>query len=207
MIRRALFVVVVGVSAVAMLPHTAIAQEEEKAKAQKPQEDPMAAMMEALAKTAQPGENHAHLQPLIGSWKLNVKWRMEPESEYQVSESTAVLEWILGGRYVSEKVRGEVDGEPFEGRGFLGYDNLRKKFTSLWMDSMSTGTMFSYGTADESGKIITFSGEGINPMTGQTQKERMVIRVINNDKFISEMYQPGPDGKEFQSMEITYTRK
>jgi hypothetical protein len=188
-------------------PVTAFQQEREPKQKQEGHDEGMQAMMEAWMKAAQPGEHHALLQPLVGSWNMAVKWRMASDAPWQESVSSAEYRWIMGGRYLVEKGKGDMEEGPFEGMGILGYDNLRKKFTSIWIDSMSTATMVAYGTSDASGKTITFVGEGINPMTGQPQKEKSRIRIINNNKFLFEMYQPGPDGKEFLSMEVTCTRK
>ena len=54
---------------------------------------------------------------------------------------------------------------------------------------------------------MTFVGESIDPMTGESYKEKTVLRIINDNKLLFQMYRPGPDGGEFMSMEITYTRK
>jgi hypothetical protein len=67
--------------------------------------------------------------------------------------------------------------------------------------------MAGYGTCDPDGKIITMTGEASDPMSGKTnQKWRTVLRIESKDKHVFEMYGPGPDGKEFKQMEITYTR-
>ena len=41
---------------------------------------------------------------------------------------------------------------------------------------------------------------------GALSKERWVYRIINENKFVFEMWQPDEDGKEFLHGEITYTR-
>jgi hypothetical protein len=75
------------------------------------------------------------------------------------------------------------------------------------MDNMSTMLYVSQGKCDASGKVITLTGESFNPMTMKPQTEQSVMKIINNDKWIFEMHQPGPDGKMFMMMEITYARK
>lgn len=163
--------------------------------------------MEAWAKAATPGEHHEHLKPLAGHFNAASRWRMSPEAEWTESDGTADFTWIMGGRYLLEKVESTVDGQPFEGMGLIGYDNVSGKHFSTWVDSMGTGLMTSSGTCDASGKVITYYGELADPMTGQQKKVKSIHRVINNDKHVLEMYDRGPDGKEFQSLEVTYTRK
>ncbi len=166
-----------------------------------------AAAMEAMAKAAAPGEFHAHLNAMVGRWSLKVQWRMDPNAEWAESKSTAESKWVLGGRFVREEVEGEfMEGMRFQGFGMTGYDNLKKKYTSMWTDNMSTGMMISEGTCDASGKVFTYRGRSMDPMTGTEKTYKWTIRIVNNDKYISEMYTVGEDGKEFKSMEITYTR-
>ena len=170
----------------------------------------MDAMMQAWAKMAQPGEFHKYLKPLVGAWGLSVEWRMSPSDEFETHKGTCVYKWILGGRFLLEKVKGEAmeeGGELFEGMGITGYDNQNKQYTSIWIDNMSTTTYVSTGTCDESGKVFTFYGEETDPMTGQKIKTKSVLRIVSSNKLVCEMYRPGPDGKEFKSMEITYQRK
>ena len=38
-------------------------------------------------------------------------------------------------------------GQPFSGVGIDGYDNLRKKYVTTWIDTMGTGIFSMEGTA------------------------------------------------------------
>ena len=183
-----------------------VSQEQEK-KVQEGGMDP--AMMEAWKKIGAPGEFHAHLKPLAGRWSFVTKWRMSGEQPWEESKGTAECRWILGGRFLQQIVRGEPmdpDGERFEGYGLTGYDNGAKTYTNVWIDNMGTGTMISRGTCDASGKVFTYSGTSTDPFTGQLKKDKSVVRIINNDKHVFEMFSFGPDGREFQSLTVTYTR-
>ena len=107
-----------------------------------------------------------------------------------------------------EEAKGEIpDGQRFEGSGIAGCDNIKKEYTSVWVDNMSTMIMATEGTCDESGKVLTYSGEYPDPITDKTVKTKSVLRIVNHDRHVVEMYQQDPDGKEFKSMEITYTRR
>ena len=46
---------------------------------------------------------------------------------------------------------------PFEGMGIVGYDNLLKKFVSVWIDNMGTGLMPGTGTYDAATKTYTYT--------------------------------------------------
>lgn len=171
--------------------------------------DDMADMMAAWAKTAAPGEHHAHLKPLAGKWTSKDKFRMSPDAPWQESTSKAVTEWIMGGRFLTMKVQGGsmMPGMPaFEGFGILGYDNLAEKYVSMWVDNYGTMMMTSEGTCDATGKTITFKGTYTDPMSGQPTWMKSVYKIEGNDKYVISMYGPDSEGKEFLSMEITSTR-
>jgi len=169
----------------------------------------MAEMMKKWAQYATPGEAHKRLDGIVGKWEYESSWCMKPGDEPQVCKGTTELKWIYDGRYVQQVANGpamEPNGPPFEGTGLYGYDNAKKQYVTTWHDNMGTGIMLGYGTADASGKEITFSGESVNPMTEQNEKWRFVLKLVDKDKFTCEMFGPGPDGKDFRQMLLTYTR-
>jgi hypothetical protein len=182
----------------------ALAQEKKPAM---PSEEERAKMMEVWAKLATPGPNHKLLEPVVGSFNVrSVMWEY-PGAQAQESTGSSEHVWVLGGRYVQQTFRGSFMGQPFEGIGYTGYDNYKKQFISTWMDTMGTSMLISKGTADATGKILTSTGEWDDAMTGKKSTVREVVRIVDNDTHVMEMYMPGPDGKEYRNMEITYARK
>ncbi len=170
----------------------------------KDQVDPMMAkMMEAAA----PGEFHKHLQPLIGKWNTTTKYWFTQEAPPEESTGSVDRKWILGGRFVSEDYRGTAMGQPFSGFGLMGYDNIQKKYDTVWIDTMGTGVFTQSGSCDDSGKNFTFSGKNLNPMTGQKEWGKTTLKIINNDKHVLKMFEKGTDGKDFLKLEIVATRK
>ena len=163
-------------------------------------------MMAAYLALSMPGEYHKHLQPTIGHFKHEVKWRMAEEAPWNTSEGTTDRKWILGDRFIEETVKGDMDGKMFEGLGLLGYDNGLKCYVSMWVDSMSTGLMTSKGQCDASGKVFTFSGDMYDPMVQKNKTVKSILRIINNEKHVFEMFDKDDTGKEFKSMSIIYTR-
>jgi hypothetical protein len=170
----------------------------------KPPMDP--AMMEMMMKAGSPGPMHKALDGMIGAWDTKVTSWMAPGGDPMVSSGTAENKWVMGGRYVEQRFKGDVMGMPFEGLGYYGYDNVKKQYFATWMDNMSTGTMASVGTGSE-GKSMTFKGTFADPASGKeiTCDEKMTM--VDADHSIFEMWMPGPDGKMFKSMEIAYSRK
>ena len=71
---------------------------------------------------------------------------------------------------------------------------------------LGTGFSTSVGTADQAGKVFTYTREETDPVTKQKSKARDVIRIESNDKYVMEMYKD-EGGKEIKMMEIVSTRK
>ena len=164
----------------------------------------MSAWMEANAVT----EFHKHLEPFVGRWETASKMRMAPEVPWMESKGSSEVSWIMEGRFVQEKYKGEMMGMPFEGLGMTGYDNMRKEYISTWMDSMSTTIAMTRGKCDNSAKTFSFMGAMDDPMTGTKDVPfKVVLKVVNGDKRMMEFWVPGEDGEMFQNMEIVYTRR
>jgi len=165
------------------------------------------AMMEAWMKASSPNDRHKAMEPMVGTFNVKVKSWMAPGAP--VMESTGVSEntWALGGRYVQMAFKGSFMNMPFEGIGFTGYDNMKKQYTSYWIDNMSTWGMNTVGKWDAATKSMTFLGTSPDPMTGKDTKVKEKITVTDNNNHLMEMWSAGPDGKMFKMMEIAYTRK
>ena len=125
----------------------------------------------------------------------------------QVSSGTSQFESIFGGRFIRQTFKGVAMGQPFEGMGINGYDNVKKQYWGTWMDSMSTAIMTTTGTASTDGKTWSFTGSMTDPMTGKDIQVDEKVFVTDADHHTFEMWMPGPDGKSYKSMEIVYSRK
>lgn len=163
-------------------------------------------MMEAYQKAGTPGDAHKALDAMTGTWNTVIRFYQAPGAPPEESTGISENRWILGGRYLEQRFKGSAMGQPFEGIGYTGYDNLRKQYVGTWMDSMSTAVMYTTGTATAPGKW-KFAGTMDDPMTGKAQPLEELITVDGPDKHTFVMMSPGPDGKMFRSMEIVYTRK
>ncbi len=176
-----------------------------KKKAQTPSDlDPEAA---AWMKAGTPGKEHRVLNALIGNFDVAATFWPAPGAPAMESKATSRYRWALGKRFVRQDYRGEYAGMQFQGLGYIGYDNLKKVYTSLWMDSMSTSSMLSEGKANDAGNVITWHGTHIDPVTNQEKKSRYLIKIESKDRHVGEMYDIQKDGTEFKMMKLVYTRK
>lgn len=164
------------------------------------------AMMEMWKQMAQPGEPHKRLASLAGSWTTTTKEWMEPGKPPTESTGTAEIKTLLGGRFIQQEFNGEMMGQSFKGIGIDGYDNMTKKYVTVWMDSMGTGMFFMDGTASSDGKTITLKGSHPEPGGGK-MTHRAVWKLLDDNKTTFEMYGAHQDQKETKMMEIVYTRK
>lgn len=170
----------------------------------KPQMDP--AMMEAMMKAAMPGAAHKALDSMVGTWDTKITMWVMPGADPMVTQGVSEMKWVMGGRYVEQRFKGDFMGMPFEGLGFTGYDNIKKRYFSTWFDNMSTGIMMSTGNAGADG-TMTMTGTMTDPMTGKDAATQEKFRVIDANNAAFEMWTPGPDGKMFKMMEIAYKKK
>jgi len=162
--------------------------------------------MKAMMAYSTPGEIHQMLAKTVGSWKGDITMWMQPGAAPMktVGESTNTM--ILGGRYLQTKNTGNFMGAPFEGIGYLGYDNAKKQFVTSWIDNMGTGMMYLTGTWDAASKTINFTGTMVDPVAGGDVKVRQVYKLIDDNTQVMEMYSI-TNGQEFKNMEIKYSRK
>lgn len=153
-----------------------------------------------------PGEAHKVLNTKVGKWTVDVKIFEPGAPEPMMEKATSTVTLIMDGRYIQETVDGTFMGQPFHGVGTTGYDNIKKKYVSTWIDSMSTGIFYAEGSYDTAAKTFSFAGESPDVMAGKFVKTRSVDKMIDADHFSAQMYQPGPDGKEYMSMQIDSAR-
>ena len=165
------------------------------------------AAMEAMMKAGTPGEAHKKLEPMVGTFDTKVKMWMDPSKPAEESSGKTESKWVLGNRYVQQTYEGTFMGQPFSGMGFMGYDNITKKYTGTWIDSMSTATMNSTGKADATGKVMTLTAMMNDPVTGKLCKITEKVTVTDNDHYMMEMWGPDPSGKNYKMTEISYVRK
>ena len=160
----------------------------------------MDAMMQAWMQLHQPDAHHKMLEPMAGEWTLVMEDRMG--AKYSGSQSDQMG---LGGRFLLSNVQMDMGGMSFEGMGCLGYDNMAKKYTSAWIDNMSTNILMHEGQASADGKSITLDGVYHMP-DGSKVASRHVYHFGDGERSL--VFYEGPvDGEMQKTGTITYTRK
>src|SRR5258708_34819582 len=102
----------------------------------------------------EPGPEHGQLKRAEGTWDATVKM------DKTESKGTMTYKMELGGLWLVGDFKGEFMGQKFTGKGLDSYDTAKKKYVSVWFDSMSTAPMTMEGTLDKDRKDLTLPGEG-----------------------------------------------
>jgi hypothetical protein len=165
------------------------------------------AMMEAWQKAATPNEKHQQLiAEFEGTWDAKMSAWMDPSAPPQVETGKSVNTAVFGGRQLRMDYTGTFMGQPFEGMGYTGYNNVTGKYFSTWSDNMSTGLFVAEGDYDAASKVYTYRAQMPDPVKpGTMVPVRESMRFPDKDHALFEMYETR-DGKEMKTMQIEYTR-
>lgn len=167
----------------------------------------MQEMMKKMEEAGAPGPMHKLLEQRAGEWDM--VWEFpNPMAPGTMERSTgsASVKSLFGGRFTSTTVQGTMMGQPFQGLDLTGYNNVTKKFESLWIDSMGTSMMFMTGTYDQATRTFTMHGEMADPMTGGATKVRTVYTMHEDKPHTFKMFTDDAAGEQLW-MTVTYTRK
>jgi len=170
------------------------------------QQDPPAGMEGMPPMPPPPGEQHAWLQQLVGTWTFESEMAA-PGMPPMTSTGTDVVR-SLGGRWVIGELTNEIPGMgTMNAMLTLGYDTAHGRYQGTWVDSMTDHLWVYEGTLDPTGKIMTLEAEGPNMMdpAGGTALYRDVIEFRSADHRTLSSY-ARVDGKWVQFMTATYRR-
>jgi hypothetical protein len=172
-----------------------------------------AEMMAKMMELSKLNDNHKLLAGMVGTWSYTVKMWMDPKGNPSESTGTAVRKSVMDGRYVSGDYSGKfkmpgADGKMkdmnFHGMSLDGYDNVKQKFVSSWIDNMGTMIMMSEGTYDAASKTFTYNAQ-CEMMPGMNVKIRELLKVVDANHHTFEYFEDRGTG-EAKTMEIDYTR-
>jgi hypothetical protein len=164
------------------------------------------------ASTAQPAATHpttpelARLAALAGRWSVRQSMWTEPSAPPVVDRGRATFTAVLGGRHLRQELQIDAAAKPFQGLGYLGYDDAASRYDSLWMDVNFNGTIMAHGSYDAGSRTYTFRGDVPDPAhAGSTLPLREVLRVTDADHFTFEYYERHA-GAERLAVRLEYAR-
>ncbi|MBK9752985.1 MAG: DUF1579 family protein [Nannocystis sp.] len=170
-------------------------------------ESRMQEIMAAMQRLAAPGPGHARLEALAGEWDTLTTMYFGPREAQ--SHGTVRKSWVLGRRFLQEELRGVgPDGRAYEGIGLLGHDNARGLYQGVWISDGMTGMTSYSGSADASGRQISFAGEESDP-SGMGPARSFVSELVidSPDTHTLTQFYVGPDGQRMRAFSIAHTRQ
>ena len=144
-----------------------------------------------------PGPEHKMLKELEGTWITTMK------AGGMESKGSVTYKMELGGLWLTGTLESDLFGMKFVGKSLDSYNPVKKKYVSVWVDSMSSAPVIMEGTYDKEKKSMTMSGQGPG-MDGQATKYKSVTVAKDADTMEMTMYIG--DAKE-PTFTITYKRK
>jgi Protein of unknown function (DUF1579) len=174
-------------------------------RAQQPTPAEMEAAVKRIEAAATPGEAHRFLNNFVGSWTITSRLWTAPGAPPLEGQATSGIRWIMDGRFIQDSTTGVMMGQPLVGHGLMGYDNLKQKYTGLWIDNHGTAMLTMEGSLDQEGKVLTMFGEMNDPISGEMGKQlRYVYRVADVNNHVFEIHDMASGAKV---LEMTYSRR
>jgi hypothetical protein len=165
-----------------------------------------------------PGPGHAVLEPLIGSWRVEMSihatfGRSPTEPPIMSNDLICRREWVAGGRYIEDLTEGTAVGNKYWRKGWLGYSNMDHRYEWVTIDAVNS-TMMSYVGVKASGTKMpiimsgVFTDQGVSgeASVGKTVAMRTVIKIETKDRHVLELYFTPPGKREVLATRMVYTR-
>ncbi len=154
---------------------------------------------------------NAVLARLGGEWHYKMAFWAKPGAEPKWTTGTIKSDMTLDDRFLSSTFVGELEvggnAAMIKGQGLIGYDNAKKSFTSVWVDTLSTGMMVGVGKYDPKTNAIVETGSFTNPVTGTEGRFRSELKFTDPDDYKRTIFAADGSGRETRLMEFDYSRK
>ena len=168
------------------------------------------ATMQKLIEKGSPSEQHQILASLSGIWDYDLKYWSKKGSEPQLSNGTVDNKMVLGDRFLSSKINIilNIGGQsiPYEGWLFLGYDTIKKAYTSILIDTMHTGITEGEGQYNRKTKTLVEKGMFTHPLMDKEHTYRSEIQFTNSNTYKETVFIKDSGGKEFKVLELDFHR-
>jgi hypothetical protein len=165
-----------------------------------------------------PGPGHAALQPLVGTWRVQLSihatFGRSPDEPPIVSDDLrCTREWVADGRYLEDTTVGTAAGGLYWRKGWLGHSNMDRRYEWVTIDAVNSDMMI-YGSASgcEARSPINLSGAFIDQgvsgeeHVGKSVGMRTLIQIDNNDRHTIELHFTPPGKPEVLATRQIYTR-
>jgi hypothetical protein len=138
----------------------------------------------------------------VGTWDATTEIRPSREGPVERSTGVATSRRACGGRWLLTDYRSDTG---FEGHGVYGWDPARGKYVGTWVDNLRGFIAVSEGEWDSATRTMTFVTEAT--VGDRTLRWRETTETRDRDTQVFRSFMPGPDGREFELMTVTYRRR
>jgi hypothetical protein len=167
--------------------------------------DPEAAMAAFTEKVQASKPEIDRLKTLAGKWEAKQKFYFSGPGEAPTEQTSVEVRTMLGEYWIMGAVDSEMMGMPFQGRSITGYDIMKQKYVTYWVDTMGPYGMFFEGTYDEATKTYTYICEMKDAWTGLDSVYTIIETEQPDGSTQWSMSQKSAMG-ELKLMEAVYTR-
>ena len=166
------------------------------------------ALRQAIKQAGRRGKAQKVLKHVKGQYMHTIKWWSGDGATPIESEARAKTEWLVSNSVFMQRLSGVWMDMPFEALVVIGYDNLAEQYTALWMDSLTSRTIFSTGKLDDTGKTITLHGEYVDVVSRQPVKVRTVFDPPTRASAGKlEMFRTNTGNEEYKFLEVAAERR
>ena len=132
-------------------------------------------------------ENHFILHAMDGEWEVNFSVR--PDGDNPVyGKGSSQNKVIFGLRFLEMSYFFQYDQMPYEGKDYIGYDNIAQEYTYVHMDNMCTNMIDLRGQYDPEKKQLVFEGKAGNYYLEKDIPHKIIITLDSPQKFSYELY-------------------
>lgn len=167
---------------------------------------------QAKEKAKNAGKQNAEvLSPLIGEWNYTVTIWTEPGATPNTATGRITNDMVLDDRYLSGSFIDDrnIGGSQVsvKGQSLIGFNSQKNSYSSVWVDTISTGMMVGSGKFDDKEKVINETGKYTDLLEGNEKEYRAELQFTDRDSYKRTIFTTDKAGKEFKMMEIAYSRK
>ncbi len=136
-----------------------------------------------MKEMARPGIEHERLSPLVGRFKFRAYFRLllddTPESAHGIAETS----WMIGERFIEQRIRGRRATRSFDGLLILGFDRYAERYVGFWLAESDSGMASISGVLDEDGRTIRLEVESNDARFEERLRRKGALVIESEDRF------------------------
>ena len=136
---------------------------------------------------ALPGEEHAQLAAMEGTWETETLIWSEPDAEPIRATGRTEARMVLGGRFLVQTGTYPEAPTPVEVMSIIGFDRRSDEYTMIALDNTGTFWVSGQGPMNARENEAVLSGVDYDPISEAEQNYDFVLRWVDNDTFVSQV--------------------